>query len=83
MPPPGYYKTTTRGATLREMVRMRGVLMLPLTFILMKFVMRPKGGVWMPSTCSETDCRTEDLSPGFWQATEAHRKAFEQLGFAP
>lgn len=62
---------------------MRGVLMLPFTFLLMKFVIRPKGGVWMPSTCSETDCRTEDLSPRFWQATEAHRKGFEQLGFAP
>jgi hypothetical protein len=80
---PGYYKTITRAATVREMVRMRGVLMLPLTFILMKFVVRPSGGVWMPSLCAETDCRADELSPQFWRATETQRAAFERLGFAP
>src|SRR5664280_1286646 len=83
MPTPGYYKTSTRAATVREMARMRGVLMVPLTFILMKFVMRPSGGVWMPSLCAETDCRAEDLSPQFWRATDSQRAAFERLGFAP
>jgi len=83
MPTPGYYKTSTRAATVREMVRMRGVLRLPLTFILMKFVMRPSGGVWMPSVCAETDCKSDELSPQFWRATESQRSGFERLGFAP
>jgi len=83
MPTPGYYKTSTRAATIREMARMRGVLMVPLTFILMKFVMRPSGGVWMPSLCAETDCRADELSPQFWRATESQRAAFGRLGFAP
>ena len=82
MPTPGYYKTSTRAATVREMVRLRGVLRLPLTFILMKFIMRPNGGVWMPSVCAETDCKADELSPRFWQATEPQRSAFERLGFA-
>jgi hypothetical protein len=62
---------------------MRGLLMLPLTFVLMKLVVRPSGGVWMPSSCTETDCRAEELSPGFWEATQSQREAFERLGFAP
>jgi hypothetical protein len=83
MSTPGYYRTSTRAATVREMVRMRGVLTLPLTFILMKLVMRPSGGVWMRSLCAETECRADELSPHFWRATEAQCGAFERLGFSP
>jgi hypothetical protein len=83
MPTPGYYKTNTSAATIGEMVRMRGVFALPLTFVLMKFIMRPKGGVWMPSVCAETDCKPDELSPRLWQATEQQRNAFERLGFSP
>jgi hypothetical protein len=83
MPTPGYYKTSTQAATIREMVRMHGVLRLPFTFILRKFIMRPSGGIWMPSLCAETDCSADELSPRFWEATQSQRSAFERLGFAP
>jgi hypothetical protein len=81
MPTPGYYKTNTRAANIRELIRMRGLLQLPLTFIFTKFVVRPTGGVWMPSLCAETDCAADELTPEFWRATERHRAVFERLGF--
>src|SRR5258707_2168798 len=83
MPTSGYYKTSLKAATVREMVRRRGVLKLPVTFIFMKFFMRPSGGVWMPSTCAEIECRAEELSPRFSEATQPQRAAFAQLGFKP
>lgn len=35
----------------------------------------------MPGLWAENECKTEDLSPDFWQATKPHRRDFEQLGF--
>ncbi len=82
MPEPGYYKTSMQAATLREMVRMRGLFKLPLTFILMKFILRPGGGAWMPSTCVETDCTAEQLSPRFWEAMASQRQTFERIAMS-
>jgi hypothetical protein len=83
MAPPGYYKTDVRATTISEMVRFRGWLMLPFTFILTRFFMRPRGGVWMPGLCAEMECRVDELSALFWEATQSERSAFDQLGFAP
>ena len=42
---------------------------------------RPDHGAWMPSLWTDTECRHEDLSEQFWQATKPYREAFERLGF--
>jgi hypothetical protein len=81
MPTPGYYKTNIRAATLSEMIRMRGWLLLPLTFLGTKFFSRPTGGVWMPTPCAETDCAPGELSARFWEATQFQRATLERLGF--
>lgn len=81
MPEPGYYKTDHKALTIREMVRMKGVLKLPMIFIATRFVMPPGAGVWMPGKCAEVACNQDELSPRFWAVTEFQRNAIEKLGF--
>ena len=83
MTTPGYYKTSLRAIRVSEMIRLRGLWQLPLTFILTKFLSRPLGGVWMPEVSREMECTGEELSPRFWEVTQTHRDAFERLGFKP
>ena len=78
---PGYYKTNYCRLSLRELIRFRGLLLLPITFILTRFK-KPDGAVWMPGLWSDTNCANTDLSGRFWQATEPHRQIFVRLGFS-
>lgn len=83
MAEPGFYKSNYRALSIRELVRWRGVLKLPLAFILTRFVMRPTGGVWMPSLSADLECTIEELPPQFLARTESQRTAIESLGFVP
>jgi len=77
---PGYYKTNYSALSIRELVRFRGLLFLPLTFILTRFKKSESAG-WMPGLWAETECTKTELSERFWQATTSHRQTFEKLGF--
>jgi hypothetical protein len=81
MATPGYYKTNLHALTIRELVRLRGLHKLPLTYIVSRLLTRSKGGTWMPSLSSDTACLKEELSDQFWQATAFQRRAFDRLGF--
>jgi hypothetical protein len=81
----GYYKINYRAIRLQEWFRMLKwflLPLLPLIWLVTRF-MRSRAGtaIWMPSLWRDTECRKEDLSVGFWQATAGHRRALEQLGF--
>ncbi|HUJ70993.1 MAG TPA: hypothetical protein VLZ30_02035 [Verrucomicrobiae bacterium] len=78
---PGYYKTVYRAASVQELVRVGGLVRLPLTFFLSRFVMRPKGASWMPSLSTDRSCAAQELSESFWRATETQRSSFSDLGF--
>ncbi len=80
MATPGYYKTNYRALRLREHFRMRGFWRGIRRYLDFQFL-RPVPTGWMPGVWSKIECRREDLSEGFWQATKPHRRDFEQLGF--
>jgi hypothetical protein len=77
---PGYYKTNYRALRFRELVRMRGLRNAFRDFVITRFK-RPDVGGWMPTLWVDTECKREDLSEQFWQATKPHRLDFERLGF--
>ena len=78
---PGYYKTNYRALRLRELFRWYG-WQRGFTVWLKTRSMRPtRSGWWMPGLWAVNECKQEDLSPDFWQATKPHRRDFEQLGF--
>lgn len=80
--PPGYYKTNYRALRLREMLRWYGWQRGFKAWFKTRFTRPTRGGWWMPGLWVENECKQEDLSPDFWQATKPHRRNFEQLGFA-
>ena len=59
---------------------MQGVARAFPAFLLSRF-MSPKPGGWLPGVWSEVQCKPEELSEEFWQATKPHRNDFERLGF--
>jgi len=65
---------------LRDHIRMRGFWRGIRRYLGYQFL-RPTPSGWMPGVWSKIECRREDLSEGFWQATKPHRRDFEQLGF--
>jgi hypothetical protein len=77
---PGYYKTNYRALRFRELVRMGGLPRAFSSYLVTRFK-RPDGGGWMPGLWADAECRREDLSAQFWQATKPHRSNFERLGF--
>ncbi len=79
--PPGYYKTNYRALKLREMIRWRGWFGGFQAWLKMRFEPASSTAWWMPGLWAENECRPEDLSPDFWQATKPHRADFEKLGF--
>jgi hypothetical protein len=81
MAEPGYYKTNPRALSLRGVARKWGLLRLPLTYLITRFKRSSPGG-WMPMLWKDLECRKEDLSDQFWQATARHRQDFAALGFA-
>jgi len=81
MSAPGYYKTNYRAFSVRDVVRMRGWLRLPLTYWITRFK-KPNPAGWMPETWAELECKEEELSAEFFQAAEPYRQAFKRLGFS-
>lgn len=78
---PGYYKTNYRAVRLREFVRWHGWSRGVGAWLGTRFKPMSRHATWMPRTWAENECKTEDLSPDFWQATKPHRADFEKLGF--
>jgi hypothetical protein len=78
---PGYYKTNYRVLRLREMVRWYGWARGIKAWLKIRFKPMARSGRWMPGLWTENECKTEDLSPDFWQATKPHQADFEKLGF--
>jgi hypothetical protein len=78
---PGYYKTNYRALRLREMIRWHGWARGIRTWLRTRFMRMSRHGSWMPGLWLEGECKPEDLSPEFWQATKPHRADFEKLGF--
>jgi hypothetical protein len=78
---PGYYKTNYRALRLREMIRWYGWRRGIRAWVRTRFKPMSRTGRWMPGLWTENECKTEDLSPDFWQATKPHRADFEKLGF--
>lgn len=77
---PGYYTTNYRALRLRELIRMCGLLSLPITYFRTRF-MEPGHPAWMPGLWADNECKKEDLSKRFWQITESFRQEFQELGF--
>ena len=77
---PGYYTTNYRALSLRELVRMGGLLRLPFTYLSTRS-MRPCNAAWMPGLWADIECKSEDLSEHFWHATAPYRQEFGRLGF--
>ena len=81
MSEPGYYKVNYRALRLREL---RGAfkwyLSVPL-WLAFRLMRMSRGGTWMPLIWDNGECKPEDLSDDFWQATKSHRAEFEELGF--
>ena len=79
MSTPGYYKTSYRALSWRGLVRARGLLRLPLAYLITRFK-QPAPGGWMPQTWADLECSKQDLSERFWQATARPREDFASLG---
>lgn len=47
----------------------------------LRFMPMSRHGTWMPALWADYECKPEDLSQEFWQATKPHRADFERLGF--
>ena len=77
---PGYYKVNFRALNLRELFRMRGLLRLPLAYLMTRFK-KPIAEAWMPVPWSDLECDPQDLSERFFQVAAPHRREFERLGF--
>jgi hypothetical protein len=60
---------------------MRGLLRLPLAYLLTRFML-PKPMGWMPGLWADLEALKPDLSKPFWQATARHRQEFVALGFS-
>jgi hypothetical protein len=78
---PGYYKSNYRALRLREMIRWYGWYRGPLAWLKTRFKSPSNVGTWMPGLWSENECKSENLTPDFWQATKPHRADFEKLRF--
>jgi hypothetical protein len=78
---PGYYKTNYRAVRLCEMIRWHGWRGGVRAWLRTRFKPMSRHATWMPRLWAENECKTEDLSPDFWQATKPHRTDFEKLGF--
>ncbi|HEY1790797.1 MAG TPA: hypothetical protein VGJ73_21795 [Verrucomicrobiae bacterium] len=79
---PGYYKTNYRAVRLREMIRWHGWGRGIRAWLRNRFKSMSRSGRWMPGLWAENECKPDELSPNFWQATKPHRADFEKLGFA-
>jgi len=79
-PEPGYYAIDAGVLNVRELVRLRGLLRLPLA-LMARGLTRPAGRIWMPCPLIEIGCRPEELSPRFQQLTATHRADLAALGF--
>jgi hypothetical protein len=77
---PDYYKTSYRALSLRGVARMRGILSLPLVYLITRFK-KPTPTAWMPQTWADLECGERELSERFFHATSLHRGAFKRLGF--
>ena len=77
---PGYYKTSYRALGLRGMIRMRGLLRLPLTYWVTRN-MAPAPGVWMPHMWADLVCTEQELSPRFFQVVGPYLQMLHSLGF--
>jgi len=77
---PGYYSTNSRALSLSELVRMRGWLCLPLTYLISRFK-NPTSATWMPQMWADLECAERELSPGFVRAATACRASLRNLGF--
>jgi hypothetical protein len=81
MSEPGYYKVNYRALRLRELRgAFRWYLSVPL-WLAFRLMRMSRGGTWMPLLWDNGECKPEDLSDDFWQATKSHRAEFEELGF--
>jgi hypothetical protein len=78
---PGYYKTSYRAQRLREMIRWYGWRRGAKTWLKNRFTNTFRAAGWMPGLWDGNECKPEDLSGDFWQATIPHRADFEKLGF--
>ncbi len=77
---PGFYSSNYRALSLRELVRMRGLLRLPLTYLITRFKTPTPAG-WMPQMWADLECAEQELSPGFARATTGCRESLLNLGF--
>lgn len=81
MAAPGYYKTNYRALRLGEMIRWYGFSRGLKNYLVTRRMRPTTTGSWMPGLWAESECKPEELSERFWQATKPHRKDFEDLGF--
>src|SRR5258708_1959302 len=77
---PGYYKTSYRALSPRGVARMRGLLRLPLAYLISRF-MRPTAAAWMPQTWADLECEEQEISERCLQVLSPDREAFGRLGF--
>jgi hypothetical protein len=66
---------------LRELVRWHGWRRGIGLWLRTRYMPMSRHANWMPRLWAECECKPEDLSPEFWQATKPHRADFEKLGF--
>ena len=78
---PGFYKTSYSAISWRGLARVRGLLRLPLVYLITRFK-QPDPGNWMPQMWADLECSKQDLSARFWEATVRHRQDFARLGFS-
>lgn len=80
MSEPGYYKMNPSALSLGELVGMRGLLRLPLTYLVTRSLPHQAVG-WLPLLWTDVKCQKADLSERFWHATSFERQELERLGF--
>jgi len=77
---PGYYKTSYRALGLRGLIRMRGLLRLPLAYLATRR-MAAAPSTWMPQMWADLACTEKELSARFLEFAAPYRQAFQVLGF--
>src|SRR5262245_47355209 len=80
MYPAGYYRSNYSALTVRELIRMGGLLRFPFDYFARRS-MRPGYPVWMPGLWGEQECAEADLSERFWEAVRPYCEEWERLGF--
>src|ERR1041384_6676427 len=78
---PGYYKVNYRALSMGGVARMRGLLRLPLAYLITR-LKQPTATTWMPTLWAELECPRRALSEQFWAATARQRQTFASLGFS-